>query len=92
MSQGGKYVEALLQLANQTSSLLTHKEVEQADVLLDKCIGFLQECERALFVKVLTSFFRLFLHCPFASTEVFYKKYYAILKEGFVLKGKNAVQ
>ncbi len=84
-------MEAILQLANQTNNLLTPKEVEQVDVLLDKCIAFMQEYERGLFVKVLTSFLRLFVHCPYASTEVFYKKYYAILKEGMV-KGKNAGQ
>lgn len=92
MNQGGKYVDTLLQLASQSNSLLTQKEVEQVDLLIDKCVAVLPECDKATFVRVLASFLRLFLYCPLVSTEVFYRRYYGILKEGFLFKTKNGPQ
>lgn len=91
-AQGNKYCESFCQFSNQASSLLSPKELEQIDALLEKSISSLGEADKATYVKLLTSFFKLFLLCPFANTEMFYKKYYAILKEGFQSKSKNPIQ
>jgi hypothetical protein len=87
-----KYLEGLHLLASQTSNLLTNKEVEQVESLVEKCISTLSDFDKASFVKLLISFFKLFLHCPFTNTEMFYKKYYILLKEGFQSKSKNPNQ
>lgn len=60
--------------------------------IVDKCIFTLSDCERSSFVKFLSSFFKLFLHCPSNYSEAFYKKVQNILKDGFQSKSKSMMQ